>query len=143
MDLRARRHRVLLACRRVGREQSIRRQPTLARGLCGVFYSLRKRKLVGLLSLQLMVVVGNHLAELGQLLDLFSLCDGLQLNLLLLSLEADDLLLVILKGLLALEELLVFLLPVLDFVLYLLVEAVDDQLLLGLDITELFSPLLG
>lgn len=98
---------------------------------------------MGLLSLQLMVVVGNHLAELGQLLDLFSLCDGLQLNLLLLSLEADDLLLVILKGLLALEELLVFLLPVLDFVLYLLVEAVDDQLLLGLDITELFSPLLG
>lgn len=74
-----------------------------------------------------------------ELVDLLLLGYSLELNLFFLGFKSDDLFLMILKCLLAFEELFVPPLPVLDLVLYLLVEAVDDQLLLGLLLLELLD----
>lgn len=68
--------------------------------------------------------------------------DGLELDLFFLGLQGDDLFLMILECLLAFEELFVLPLPILDLVLYLLVEAIDDQLLLGLQLLELLDAVL-
>lgn len=140
IHLSARRHRVLLAGH-VRRDQA-RGQPALVDNVKSILEPWRHSRLLRLLHLQLLVVIRDHLAELLQLVDLLLLSDGLQLYLLFLCLEADDLLLVVLEGLLALKQLLVLPLPVLDLLLYLLIEAVDHQLLLGLLFVECFCALL-